>query len=82
MDALSTGILRRAGQKKGLVKWLYVKEGMRLQRYERSIFTQFDRHTIISDRDREEFDASLRPHIDVVPNGLNVAYFLPQSRET
>ena len=75
MDALSAGQRRRA---KGAPWYLvpFVKEeARRLTAYEHLIFDYFESHCIISDQDRKVIFHPNNFRIQIVPNGIDAAFF-------
>lgn len=82
MDVLSTGMARRASQRQFFVHHLYSIEHQRLLDYEQRIFNYFEYHLIISQQDANCFSYSLRNHFQIVPNGINTSYFMPQHEIT
>ena len=75
MDALSSGMKRRAEQSSVPLRWFYRAESDRLRRYERQIWKYFDHHTIISQRDNLEISGDLGFKSEVIPNGVDLNYF-------
>ncbi|MGV6860395.1 MAG: glycosyltransferase [Putridiphycobacter sp.] len=70
MDALSEGMLKRSKIEKGLKKYLYKQEGLRLKDYENKIFDYFENHTIISLQDQQKIAHPKNKSIKIVPNGV------------
>ena len=62
------------------MKWFYRMEAGRVARYEQSVFSLFDRHTIISVQDRDRFDFPDKHLIKCIPNGVDTDYFKPLER--
>ena len=74
MDVFSVGMEQLAQRIKPfgfLIRW----EAARLARFERSIYKDFDRHTIISDQDRQRLNLASAERVVVVPNGVDPAFF-------
>ena len=72
MDTFSKGIERRMSTKKGLTRWIFHQEYLRLINYERQIFEYFEHHTIISEQDRSFIAHPRQKEITVIPNGVNL----------
>ena len=81
MDCLSKGMQRRADRANALLRPVFSSEAKRLLRYENLIFEYFDKHSIISDQDREQIWHERRKEIAVVPNGLDAHFFHPKEAE-
>lgn len=80
MDAFSFIFQTRAEKASGLKRALLVAERDRLVRYEEQVFSCFDQHLIISQRDRQQLPVSEKEDITVVPNGVDVDYFSPHGQ--
>ena len=70
MDALSSGMDKRAQIAKQLKKIPFQIEGQRLRMYENKIFDYFDNHTIISEQDQKLISHPSNKSIQVIPNGI------------
>lgn len=70
MDVLSAGIEKRISLNKGPLKWLFLQEHRRLQRYEHVIFDYFENRTIISEQDKRKIKHPEKERINVIPNGV------------
>lgn len=81
MDAFSKGYQRRAETESALKRPFYKMEAERLWHYEHLIFELFDAKTIISEQDREHIRHEHRHDIEVIPNGVDVEFFHPQTTE-
>jgi sugar transferase (PEP-CTERM/EpsH1 system associated) len=70
-DVISTGITRSLPYRAGPDRWIYTREGPRIERYERAIAPHFDSCWVISEAEARALRA-LAPGADVrvVPNGL------------
>lgn len=79
MDALSIGQQRRISGAPFYLKPWVREEARRLRGYEHLIFDYFDHHTIISEQDRQLIYHPDCGKIQVVPNGIDAAYFAPSS---
>jgi len=77
MDALGVGMERRAEVVAGPISWLYKWEANRLKSYEKSIYTYFDHHTVISHQDKVHIQTPVKNEIEVVPNGIDTDFFRP-----
>lgn len=75
MDALSSGMRRRAQLHRGPYRWILAEEGRRLAQYEAGVLNYFDAQTIISTADRNLISHPDRSEIEVVPNGVDLAHF-------
>ncbi len=75
MDALSSGLMRRAEGAGFLMKYLVKEEAKRLRNYEHLIFDYFDHHTIISEQDQQLIFHPDRNKIVVIPNGIDTVFF-------
>ena len=80
MDAFSIGMERRAENSKGLFKWLFQKDVIKLSKYEAAVFHDFDYHTIISNQDKEHLQVSNNQQIQVVPNGVDTDFFMSREK--
>lgn len=77
MDVFSAGMARRAVAAPKWQRPVLAREGARLRAYEARVFEWFTHHTIISDPDRQLIDHPRRAEIQVVPNGIDTAFFSP-----
>lgn len=70
-DVISGGIARSLPYRRGLNRWIYAREGPRIERYERRVASRFDECWVISDAE-ERYLRGLAPgaNVVVVPNGL------------
>ena len=75
MDAFSKGIQRRMKGAGAIKRMLLSWEYKRLQKYENLIFDYFERHSIISEPDRELIYHPLKNQIHIIPNGVDLEYF-------
>lgn len=73
MDVFSEGMRQRAA-KYGLFGFPFQWEANRLTRYERSIYKDFDKHTIISHQDRNRLSLATAAQVAVIPNGVDVSF--------
>lgn len=80
MDTLSAGMDRRIATSPFYIKPLLKSEATRLRNYESAIFSKFEHKTIISDQDRKLIRHISRDSIEVIPNGVDTAYFQPLNR--
>ncbi len=76
MDAFSKGMERRIDEG-GWLKPIVRSEAKRLVRYEHLVFDYFEKHTIISEEDRNFIFHQNRKEIVVIPNGIDVDFFKP-----
>ncbi len=82
MDAFSAGMARRAAVASAWQRPVLALEARRLAAYEAEVFGWFRHHTVISPADAHQLahvgaDAKLPLH--VVPNGIDLTYFQPQT---
>jgi len=75
MDALSSGLLRRAENAKLISKFILKLEGNRVKVYENKIFDYFNNHTIISKQDKKLIQHPLQKNITVIPNGIDDYFY-------
>jgi len=78
MDAFSTGMQRRQNNEKWPFSLLFRYEQRQLARYEQASMHWFHLHLIISEQDRSLMPASMQPHLQVVRNGVDLAYYRPE----
>jgi glycosyltransferase involved in cell wall biosynthesis len=76
-DAFSENMKRRAYRDSWYLKPLLENEASRLKKYERSIFSDFDHATIISETDRDFIDHPEKNKIKIIPNGIDTDFFYP-----
>lgn len=75
MDALSEGIKRRISTVPLLLRFLFRSEWKRLMRYENLVFDYFEKHTIISEQDKNLIAHPHKNTIDIIPNGVGEHFF-------
>lgn len=80
-DVLSMGMQRRMEKSLGVPRIFYRMEWKRLRRYERKIFPKFDQKTIISKPDQVLIDHTEKEQIQIIPNGVDTAFFHPMEKE-
>lgn len=80
MDVFSKGMERRHEKVNILKKPAFWLEMNRVARYEGVIFKEFERHTIISQQDRDLMPVRRPQQIVVIPNGVDVHHFYPLHR--
>lgn len=73
-DAFSLSMKKRMKATRGIKKMLLAIEYKRVQKYEKTIYSWFDHHTIISESDREHLNM---PELHVIRNGVDVDFFQP-----
>ncbi|HOQ48298.1 MAG TPA: glycosyltransferase [Candidatus Kapabacteria bacterium] len=78
-DALSVGFERRSRKSNLLGRFFYQTEAKRLRKYEQDIFDEFDDKIIITEEDRKYINRDDKEKIVVVPNGIDLDYFLPNN---
>lgn len=74
MDAFSKGVERRSKNARGIRKFIFESEYKRLMNYENAIFEYFERHTIISQQDKNYIFHKNRDQIKVIPNGVDDSF--------
>ncbi len=80
-DVFSSNMQRRAQAEFFMLRPLLRMEATRLRRYERAIFPFFDNKTIISTPDRDLIDHPDKEEIEIIPNGVDTAFFTPKETE-
>lgn len=81
-DAFSKGMSRRAEKEKLFIKRKFFKaESRRLVVYEHLIFEFFEHKCIISEQDKSLIYHEKQKDIAVIPNGVDLDFFHPQSSE-
>lgn len=80
MDAFGIGMQKRSEIRSGIERWLYQRESERMLKYERSIYSDFDHHTIISSQDRSLLPVDTNA-ISVVENGVDLEFFSPKEHQ-
>lgn len=82
MDALSVGMKRRADQSPWWLRPIFRREAKLLARYERALLADFDHFTIISTQDRDHIHPGKSSDIQVISNGVDTSFFVPQTVPT
>jgi sugar transferase (PEP-CTERM/EpsH1 system associated) len=77
MDVFSVGSMQRAETGNWFLRPFFAFESKRLQHYERSVYTDFSRHMIISTQDRDRLPLSYRGNVAVISNGVDYDFFAP-----
>ena len=75
MDALSKGMERRSELSSYFFKLIYRSESKRLRIYERSVFSYFEQHIIISEQDRNWISHPEKKQIKLIFNGVSERFF-------
>lgn len=75
MDALSKGMERRSELSSYFYKLIYRSESKRLRMYERSVFSYFEQHIIISEQDRNWISHPEKKQIKLIFNGVSERFF-------
>lgn len=70
MDVFSEGMFQLA-KKYNPFGFAFRWEAKRLAAYERTIYKDFDKHTIISSQDRDRLKLATHDQINVIPNGVD-----------
>lgn len=76
-DALSVGLKRRIKKSGFFLRQILKIEYKRLQHYEKQIFDSFDKHTIITQTDRDLIPHTQNNSIIIIPNGVDMNHFFP-----
>jgi len=79
MDVFSEGMFQLA-KKYYPFGFVFRWEAKRLAAFERTIYKDFDKHTIISKQDRDRLRLATHDQIQVIPNGVD-AHFSPASAD-
>lgn len=79
-DAFAKGIERRIKNAPFYLKPLFRSEFERLRQYEHIIFHYFEHHVIISEQDKNLIIHEENNKIEVIPNGVDLLYFSPQTK--
>lgn len=74
MDVFSEG-MRQMAEKFGWLGFPFRWEAERLATYERAVYKDFDKHTIISLQDRNRLKLPGTHEIAIIPNGVDVEYY-------
>jgi sugar transferase (PEP-CTERM/EpsH1 system associated) len=80
-DAFAKGMERRMKNAPFYLKPFFRSEFLRLRQYEHIIFHYFERHTIISEQDKNFIIHEENNKIEVIPNGVDLDYYAPQKKE-
>jgi len=75
MDALGSGMQRMANNAFPPIKWLMQLEAKRLLDYEKSTYSLFNSHFVISQNDAEQLNLPDNATCTVVGNGIGSSYF-------
>ena len=62
--------------------WLYRREARQLAALEEKIGRQFDRVLVVSEAERTCCDSVARDRVTAVPNGVDLEYFAPSTRDS
>jgi len=81
MDAFSFIFQKRAEEASFLIRPFLQMEERRLERYEEEVFPAFEKHWIISERDRKKIAVSTTELIRIIPNGVETDHFVPMGAE-
>ncbi len=81
MDVFSVGMVQMA-EKYPLFSFLFRSEAKRLAAYERTVYKDFDKHTIISLQDRDRLKLAAHDQVLVVPNGVDERFIPPHNKNT
>ncbi len=77
MDTFSIGAKRWAKNAKKIIQPIIRREAAKLAAYEAQVFDDFDKHTIISEQDRNYLEVENKDQIKIVPNGVDMNFFKP-----
>lgn len=75
MDAFSVGMQRRYTQSGFPMSQVYRYEYEKLAAYEEAVMHRFHLHLIISDQDKRLMPKAMQPHLKVLRNGVDLAYY-------
>jgi len=75
MDVFSEGMRQMAKRYRLLAGFIFRSEASRLAAFERTIYKDFDRHTIISGQDRERLRLASHDHVAIIPNGVGSQFY-------
>ncbi len=75
MDAFGESMNKRSKIVSFPYNWIYKLESKLMFDYESILYKKFDRHTIITEEDREILNVSNKEQIKIVPNGIDLNYF-------
>lgn len=81
MDSFSQGMYKRLNSSSFPFRQIYKIEYKRLKKYEEEIFHYFDKHTIISQQDKDSFPSVIKDKLYVIPNGVDTHFFSPRKAE-
>jgi polysaccharide biosynthesis protein PslH len=73
MDVFSEG-MRQLAERYGVFGFPFRWEAQRLAAYERTIYKDFDKHTIISNQDRARLKLATSGQVAVIPNGVDESF--------
>jgi glycosyltransferase involved in cell wall biosynthesis len=73
MDVFSEG-MRQLKEKHGVFGFPFRWEAKRLAAYERTIYKDFDKHSIISTQDRSRLKLATSGQVAVIPNGVDESF--------
>lgn len=62
-----------------LLKPILTREANKVSAYEQQVFDWFNHHTIISEQDKNLLEISNKESINVIPNGVDIDFFKPNS---
>lgn len=75
MDAFSVIARRWAKHATFPLNKLLEKEAQKITDFEKAVFDDFDRHSIISEQDKAQFNFRGSDQIEVIPNGVDLNFF-------
>ena len=73
MDVFSEG-MRQMNEKHGWLGFPFQWEARRLAAYERTIYKDFDKHSIISSQDRSRLKLATSGQVAIIPNGVDESF--------
>ena len=79
MDVFSVGMIQLA-EKYPLFGFVFRSEAKRLAAYERTVYKDFEKHTIISRQDRDRLNLAAHDQVLVVPNGVDERFIPPHNK--
>ena len=80
-DAFAKGMERRLKHAPFYLKPIFRAEYERLRQYEHIIFHYFEHHVIISEQDKKYIIHEENDKIEIIPNGVDLAYFRAQDKK-
>lgn len=82
MDCFSLNTERRAKQSSLAERWFWHWESRQVRRFEKHCFFDYDAQVIISEFDRLAMPLHAKHRMQVIPNGIDTAYYQPRPSVT